>query len=65
MPKIKTNRATKKRYRVTAKGKVKRGKAYGAHLLSSKTRKRKRRLRKGTLVHKTEEHRAKRLLGLA
>ncbi|MDI6808312.1 MAG: 50S ribosomal protein L35 [Candidatus Eisenbacteria bacterium] len=65
MPKIKTNRASRKRFKVTAKGRVKRGKAYGAHLLSSKTRKRKRRLRRATLVHATEEHRAKRLLGLA
>ena len=64
MPKLKTNRSATKRLRVTATGKVKRNRAGKSHLLTSKDRKRKRRLRQGTLVHKTDEARAKRMLGL-
>jgi large subunit ribosomal protein L35 len=50
MPKMKTRRGAAKRFRVTAKGKIKRGKGGKSHLLSSKGRKRKRRLRQGGLV---------------
>ena len=49
MPKIKTNRAAAKRFRVTGSGKVKRNKGFKSHLLSSKGKKRKRHLRQGTL----------------
>ncbi len=56
MPKFKTHSASKKRFRLTSKGKVKRGKAYRSHLLNSKTTKRKRRLRKSTLAHITNAH---------
>ncbi|MGE5473325.1 MAG: 50S ribosomal protein L35 [Ignavibacteriales bacterium] len=45
MPKIKTHRATAKRFSLTGTGKVKRGKAGKRHLLTSKTTKRKRSLR--------------------
>ncbi|HFE53029.1 MAG TPA: 50S ribosomal protein L35 [Bacteroidetes bacterium] len=62
MPKLKSNRAAKKRFKVTASGKVKRWKAYGSHLLTKKTRKRKRNLRKATLVDETEVKRIKRLI---
>ena len=41
MPKIKTNRAAAKRFRVTGSGKIKRNKAYKRHILSSKGKKRK------------------------
>jgi len=50
VPKIKTNRAAAKRFRVTATGKIKRNKGFKSHLLSSKGKKRKRRLRKAALV---------------
>ena len=50
MPKIKTRRGAAKRFKLTAGGEVRRGKANKRHLLTSKTRKRKRRLRQGTLV---------------
>ena len=63
MPKMKTNRAAAKRFRVTASGKVKRKKAYARHILTSKPRQRKRHLRKQTLVDKTEEKRVLRMLG--
>ncbi len=50
MPKIKTSRGAAKRFKVTAKGKIKRSKGGKSHLLSSKGRKRKRRLRQAGLV---------------
>lgn len=52
MPKMKTNSAAKKRFKRTASGNYKREKAYKSHILTKKTRKRKRNLRQSTLVHK-------------
>jgi large subunit ribosomal protein L35 len=62
LPKIKTNRAAAKRFKKTGKGKFKRSKAFKGHLLSSKTTKRKRNLRKSALVDKTDEKKVRRLL---
>jgi large subunit ribosomal protein L35 len=62
MPKIKTNRAAAKRFKLTAKGKVKRRRAYLRHILSNKTRKQKRRLGKSVVVDKSNEKAIKRLL---
>ncbi len=62
MPKKKTNRAAAKRFRRTGGGKFKRSKAYKGHLLSSKSSKRKRNLRKSGLVDKADEKKVKRLL---
>ena len=62
MPKIKTNRSAAKRFK-KAGGGLKRERAYASHLLSSKSRGRKRRLRKGASVSPSDEKRAKRLLG--
>ena len=53
MPKMKTRRAAAKRLSLTKTGKIKRAKAFKSHLLNGKTRKRKRNLRKGTLVDAT------------
>ena len=53
MPKMKTRRAAAKRLSMTKNGKIKRAKAFKSHLLNGKTRKRKRNLRKGTLVDAT------------
>jgi large subunit ribosomal protein L35 len=50
MPKLKTRRSAAKRFEKTKSGTYKRRKAFKKHLLSSKTTKRKRRLRKDTLV---------------
>ena len=55
MPKLKTHRGLAKRVKLTARGKVKRARAFHSHLLSSKSPKRKRNLAKTTLVHKTQE----------
>ena len=50
MPKMKTHRGAKKRFKVTGSGKVRRFKAYKSHILTKKTSKRKRRLRQSGLV---------------
>jgi large subunit ribosomal protein L35 len=62
MPKMKTNRAAAKRFKMTASGKVKRRRAYLRHILVNKTRKQRRRLSKSVLVHKSNEKAIKRLL---
>ncbi len=62
MPKIKTHRGAAKRFSLTATGRVKRGKAYASHILTKKSRKRKRNLRKGLVLNKRDEARIKRLI---
>ena len=54
MPKLKTRKAVAKRVRITKKGRVKKTKAGSGHLLSSKSRKRKRHLKKRDLVTKID-----------
>jgi large subunit ribosomal protein L35 len=63
MPKQKTNRSAAKRFRKTGTGRFKRNKAFRSHILTKKSAKRKRHLRKPTLVAKADEKRVKRLLG--
>ncbi|MCK4772644.1 MAG: 50S ribosomal protein L35 [Candidatus Latescibacteria bacterium] len=63
MPKMKSNRASMKRFKKTGTGKVRRRKAYKSHLLTSKSPKRKRKLRKGTEVSKADQKKIKRMLG--
>jgi large subunit ribosomal protein L35 len=62
MPKVKTRSGAKKRFRLTANKKIKREKAFGSHILTKKTSKRKRSLRKPDLVASTENNRVKRML---
>ncbi|MFO7525449.1 MAG: 50S ribosomal protein L35 [Ignavibacteriaceae bacterium] len=62
MPKMKSNRGASKSFRKTASGSFKRKKAYKSHILTSKTTKRKRQLRKPTLVSDSEEKRLKIML---
>jgi large subunit ribosomal protein L35 len=62
MPKLKTNRGARKRFKVTGKGKILRSRAYAAHILTSKTRKRKRRLSKPALVSAEDKGRIRRML---
>lgn len=54
MPKMKSTSGAKKRFKKTATGQFKRRKAFRSHILSTKSRKRKRQLRKPTLVSETE-----------
>jgi len=62
MPKIKTHRGAAKRFKKTGTGKLKRGHAYTSHILTKKSPKRKRNLRKGTMMDKTNEKVMKKLL---
>lgn len=62
MPKMKTNRAVAKRFKVTASGKLKRMKSNTNHILEKKSPKRKRNLRKATTVTKHMEATYKRVL---
>jgi len=50
MPKVKTNSGAAKRFKKTGSGKIKRSCAFTSHILTSKTRKRKRNLRHGGMV---------------
>lgn len=65
MPKIKTKSGAAKRFSTTATKKVKRGKQGLRHILSSKTTKNKRRLRKGGLVSKADTKRIRMLIPYA
>lgn len=62
MPKMKTHSGAKKRLRLTASGRVRRGKACKSHMMIGKSKRRLRRLRKNDMVHKSNEKAAKRLL---
>lgn len=62
MPKMKTRRGAAKRFKVTGKGKIVRSKAFGSHILTSKTTKRKRSLRKTPIVDATNVRAIKRML---
>jgi large subunit ribosomal protein L35 len=62
MPKMKTRRSAAKRYHVTGGGKVKYKKQGLRHILTKKTTKRKRRLRKAGILSPAEEKRARKLL---
>ncbi len=62
MPKIKTLKSLKKRVKVTAKGKIKFHHAGKSHILTKKTRKRKRALRKDGIMSKVDADRVKKLL---
>lgn len=57
MPKMKTHRGAAKRLKKTASEKIKRSKAYRSHLLSAKSAKRKRKLRKAGLISLSEQKR--------
>ncbi len=54
MPKMKTVSGAKKRFMLTASGKIKRKHAYKSHILTKKTKKRKRNLTYFTTVHKAD-----------
>jgi len=62
MPKAKSHRGAAKRFKTTATGKIKRGKAFHRHILTSKDRKRKSRLGRADLVNDADAGKVKRLL---
>ena len=62
MPKIKTNRVAAKRFKKTGTGKLVRNKAYKSHILTKKSTKRKRNLRKPTVTDATNVKNMKKVL---
>lgn len=62
MPKMKTKRAAAKRFKATGTGKLKRNKAYKSHILTKKTAKRKRNLRKPAITDETNVKTMKKIL---
>ena len=62
MPKIKTNSGAKKRFALTGTGKIKRKHAFHSHILTKKTKKKKRNLVHTGLVHSANENSVKELL---
>ena len=65
MPKMKTSRAAAKRFSTTGTGKLKRNKAYKSHILTKKTTKRKRNLRKAAMTDSTNVKTMKKVLPYA
>lgn len=65
MPKMKTSRAAAKRFKLTKTGKVKRAKAYKSHILTKKSSKRKRNLRKAGLLSSADAKVMKKILPYA
>jgi large subunit ribosomal protein L35 len=64
MPKMKTNPGAKKRFTLTGTGKIKRKHAFKSHILTKKSKKRKRNLTYFGVVNKTDEKNIKRLLAM-
>ncbi len=62
MPKLKTHRGAAKRFKKTASGEYKRGSAFKRHILTSKTTKRKRQLRKSELASPADTAKLDRML---
>lgn len=62
MPKMKTNRGAAKRFKMSGSGKIIRSKAFASHILTKKTTKRKRNLRKSDTVDSANFKSVKRLL---
>jgi len=62
MPKLKTHRGAAKRFSVTGTGKIRRNRANASHILTPKTTKRKRNLRKSTILDQRDEKQIRRLI---
>jgi len=62
MPKLKTHRGAAKRFKVTGTGKVRRRKAGTSHLFTGKGADRRRRLRRGALIHPSNVKRVRQLI---
>lgn len=62
--KLKTKRSAAKRFKITGSGKIKRQRAHHSHILTKKSPKRKRSLRKGANVSVADENRVKQMLKL-
>ena len=65
MPKMKSNRGAAKRFKTTGSGKLRRSKAFRSHIMTKKSAKRKRNLRKSGLVDSTNVRGVRRMLPYA
>ncbi len=65
MPKLKTNKAAQKRFKISRSGKIKRKRAFLRHILTSKGKGRKRHLRQTAYIHKADEKAVRQLLPYA
>ena len=63
MPKMKTNRAARKRFRVTGTGKIMHRTAWGSHLFKSKTKPRQIRLKRNKVVSEGDHGRVEKMIG--
>jgi large subunit ribosomal protein L35 len=64
MPKMKTKSGAKKRFSLTASGRIKRKHAYKSHILTKKSKKRKRNLTQTGLVSKSDENNIRAMLAI-
>ncbi len=64
MPKAKTHSGAKKRFKLTGSGKLKRRSAYKSHILTKKSKKRKRRLNVADVLFQGDAVRVKKMLNL-
>lgn len=62
MPKMKTNRGAAKRFKATGGGRIRRAKAFSSHILTKKSTKRKRNLRKSSLIAEVDQRAVRRML---
>jgi large subunit ribosomal protein L35 len=62
VPKIKTHRGARKRFHMTASGKIKRGHSHARHILTKKTSKRKRKLDQSALVSPADKAKVRQML---
>jgi large subunit ribosomal protein L35 len=65
MPKMKTNKGAAKRFRKTGTGKIKRNSAFTSHILTSKTTKRKRNLRRSNILSSGDAKRVQTMMPYA
>lgn len=62
MPKMKTHRGAAKRFKLTGTGKIKRNRAFASHILTKKSAKRKRNLRKAAIMSAADAQRVIKLI---
>lgn len=62
MPKLKTHKGAAKRFKKTGTGKIARRHAFARHILTSKTRSRKRKLTQSVIADETNQHELRRML---
>lgn len=64
MPKMKTNRGAAKRFKLTARGKIRRANAFKSHIMEKKSPKRKRAFKSASFVSKADGGKVRKMLGV-